>query len=238
MELAERVAIVAGAAGGLGRIVTRELAAAGLRLALVGSHQDRLDALGGGLGTSPERWAGISADLRARADAERMVGAVIERFGRVDILVHVVGGWSGDAPVSEVADAEVQGMLDQHLWTTLNVTRALAPHLVTTGWGRIVAVSTPVAAEPPPRMAPYAVGKAAQEALLATLAREVAGTGVTVNVLRVRKIDADHVRGTAGAPKSAGSWTTPEEIAAAVLFLCTDAAGAINGARIPLHGGS
>jgi NAD(P)-dependent dehydrogenase (short-subunit alcohol dehydrogenase family) len=238
MALTERVAIVAGAGGGLGRVVARELAAAGVRLALVGMHRAKLEGVGRGLGVTAARWHAVAANLRDRADTERMVAEAIERFGRVDILVHVVGGWSGGSPLADVQDEDLQAMLDQHLWTTFNVTNAVAPHLVAAGWGRIVAVSTPVAAEPPPRMAPYAVGKAAQEALLGTLARELNGTGVTVNVLRVRKIDADHVRGTAEAPKTAGTWTTPEEIVAAVLYLCSDEAGAINGARIPLYGGA
>jgi 3-oxoacyl-[acyl-carrier protein] reductase len=87
-------------------------------------------------------------------------------------------------------------------------------------------------------MAPYAVGKAALEALFGTLAREVAGTGVTANLLRVRKIDAEHARDAADAPKGAASWTSPEEIAAAIRYLCSDEAGAVNGARIPLYGGA
>jgi NAD(P)-dependent dehydrogenase (short-subunit alcohol dehydrogenase family) len=85
-------------------------------------------------------------------------------------------------------------------------------------------------------MAPYAIGKAAQEALLLTLAREVAGTGVTVNLLQVRKIDTEHARESDPSPSHA-SWTAPEEIVAAIRYLCTDEAGIVSGARIPLHGG-
>jgi NAD(P)-dependent dehydrogenase (short-subunit alcohol dehydrogenase family) len=79
------------------------------------------------------------------------------------------------------------------------------------------------------------VGKAAEEALLRTLARELAGTGVTANVVLVRTIDADRERETAPSPKNA-SWTTPEEIADALAFLASPAAAAVNGVRMPLDG--
>jgi len=86
-------------------------------------------------------------------------------------------------------------------------------------------------------MSAYAVGEASQEALLVALAREVAGSGTTVNMLLVRTIDAGHVRDTDPTPRSA-SWTTPEEISAALMYLLSDQAGVVNGARIPLHGGA
>ena len=233
-----RVALISGAGAGLGTIVARELGAGGADLALVGTRQERVDALGEGLGLPAARWSGFAADLRDQDAAEAMVAAVVDRFGWVDILVHLVGGFSGGAAVPDVAASDVQAMLDQHFWTAFNVTRAVVPRLVTAGWGRMVAISTPVAADPTAKMTPYAVGKAALEALFGTLAREVAGTGVTANLLRVRKIDVEHAREAADAPKGAASWTSPEEIAAAIRYLCSDEAGAVNGARIPLYGGA
>jgi NAD(P)-dependent dehydrogenase (short-subunit alcohol dehydrogenase family) len=137
--------------------------------------------------------------------------------------------------VIEVPDSEVTAMLGQHLWTTLNVVRAVIPAMTEAGWGRVVAVSSPMASTPGKEVAPYAIGKAAQEALLSTLAREVAGTGVTVNVLLVRQIDVDHERDAKPTAKNA-AWTTPEEISAAIRQLLSDESSAINGAKIPLHG--
>jgi NAD(P)-dependent dehydrogenase (short-subunit alcohol dehydrogenase family) len=123
-------------------------------------------------------------------------------------------------------------MLDQHLWTTLHLAQAAIPAMVERGWGRVLAVSPPVASEPPAKMAPYAIGKAAQEVLLRTLAREVAGAGVTVNLVIVKAIDEQDQRGT--DPKKA-SWTGPDEITAVFRFLASDEAATVNGARIPLH---
>jgi NAD(P)-dependent dehydrogenase (short-subunit alcohol dehydrogenase family) len=233
---ADRVAIVTGATGALGRLVTGDLAGAGMRVGIVGSRIDRLEALAADLALPADRWLGHAANLSDPEAAQAAVDAVIARFGRVDILIHLVGGWAGGATIAELAPGDIATMLDQHLWTTFNVTRALVPHLVAGGWGRVVAISTPVAVTPTAKMAPYAIGKAAQEALLLTLAREVAGTGVTVNLLQVRKIDTEHARERDPSPSHA-SWTAPEEIVSAIRYLCTNEAGIVSGARIPLHGG-
>jgi len=177
----------------------------------------------------------VDADLRQAGAAASVVSSVVDRFGRMDALIHLVGGYHGGEAVVDVRDAEVGAMLSQHLWTTLNMVRAAVPLMTAAGWGRIVAVSSPFASNPGKAVAPYAIGKAAQEALLGGLAREVAGTGVTVNMVLVRTIDVDHKRDAEASPKTA-SWTTPEEISATIRHLLGDEAAVINGAKIPLYG--
>jgi len=206
-----------------------------MRLALVGSRLRPLKALGAELRLAEDRWTALAADLRKAALAEKAVASVADRFGKVDILVHLVGGYHGREPVVSTRDAEVAAMLSQHVWTTLNMARAVIPRMAAGGWGRIVAVSSPLASAPTKNVAPYAIGKAGQEALLGTLAREVAGTGTTVNLVLVRTIDVDHQRDTEPSPKTA-SWTTPEEISATIRHLVSDDASVINGAKIPLYG--
>ena len=128
-------------------------------------------------------------------------------------------------------------MLDQHLWTTLHVAQAVVPGMVERGFGRVIAVSSPLAADPGPKGASYAVAKAAEEALVRSLAREVSGSGVTANLVLVRTLDPNHERETAPTAKNA-SWATPEEVAETMAFLASPAAAAVNGARIPLYGRS
>ncbi|MBP1706164.1 MAG: 3-oxoacyl-[acyl-carrier protein] reductase [Chloroflexi bacterium] len=236
MDLRERVAVVTGAAGGLGRVLAADLGRGGARLGLVGAHLERLEAVAAELGLPAERTLTLAADLRDPDAAESAVAAVVERFGRLDILAHVVGGWTGGTSVLDTPRDKFAAMLDQHFWTTLNVTRAAVPRMTAGGWGRIVAVSSPLASSPTARMSAYAAGKAAQETLLVTLARELAGSGTTVNVLQVRTIDVKHERDGAPTERNA-SWTTPEEISAAFAWLLTDEAAVVNGARIPLFGG-
>lgn len=237
MNLENRVAVITGAAGGLGRVVARRLAEEGARLALVGSDASRLQALGAELNLPQERWLASAADLASPAGAQAAAAATLATFGRVDILLHLVGGWIGGKEAAQTPVEEMASMLQQHLWTTFHVAQAFAPHLAANGWGRIVAVSSPAATRPAAKGASYAVGKAAQEALLLTLAQELAGFGVTANLLVVRTIDVQHRRDRERTPETA-SWTTPEEIAAAIVYLCSDAAGGVNGAHIPLYGAS
>lgn len=229
-----RVAMVTGATGGLGRVLVPELAADGWDLMLVGSSQERLDGLVADAGLDPERSATAVANLRDQAGATAAIDAAYARFGRVDALAHLVGGWTGGTHVGRSSDEPFADMIDQHFWTSLNVVRELAPRMIDAGFGRIAAVSSPMAAAPDAGMGAYGVGKAALEALFAALAQEVAGTGVTVNVVRVRAIDT--AAGEGGSEKAYA--TTPAEISAAIRYLFSDRARIVNGERIGLHGGA
>jgi NAD(P)-dependent dehydrogenase (short-subunit alcohol dehydrogenase family) len=214
-------------------MVAERFAAAGARLGLVGTDLARLTAVAHDLGLAEDLWLPAVGDLRQADDSRAVVAAVTARFGRVDVLLHLVGGWVGGTPVADLDHTELGGMLEQHLWTTLNVIQAVLPGMLGGSWGRIVAIGSRSGLEPPPKVASYAVAKAAEDTLLRTLAREVDGTGVTVNLVTVGMIDEEHQRDSAATPRNA-TWSTPEEIAAALLYLCSDDAGAINGARIPL----
>jgi NAD(P)-dependent dehydrogenase (short-subunit alcohol dehydrogenase family) len=225
--------MVTGATGGLGRVLVRDLATEGWDLVLVGSSAERLAALVADLGLVPETVATIRANLRDRLAAVAAIDTAYERFGRVDALAHLVGGWTGGMHVGRSPDEPYADMLDQHFWTSLNMVRDLAPRMVEAGFGRIAAVTSPMAANPDAGMSAYGVGKAAQETLFAALSQEVAGTGVTVNVVRVRAIDTS--AGESGSEQAYA--TTPAEISAAIRYLFTDAARVVNGQRIGLHSG-
>jgi NAD(P)-dependent dehydrogenase (short-subunit alcohol dehydrogenase family) len=233
MSIADRVVLVTGATGGLGSVVVRTFAADGARLGLVGTDGDRLAAAAADAGLAEDRWAPGVGDLTKAAEASAAVGAVAERLGRVDALLHLVGGYAAGGPIATFADDDLRSMLEQHLWSTLNVVRAVVPGMVERGWGRIVAVTASTAVTTPPNLGAYSVAKAAEETLLRTLAREVSGNGVTVNLIAVRKIDTDREREKAPSSKNA-AWTTPEEIASTMRYLCSDEAAAITGARIAL----
>jgi NAD(P)-dependent dehydrogenase (short-subunit alcohol dehydrogenase family) len=231
--MTDRVVLITGATGGLGRVVTHSFADDGARLALSGTDAGRLRALATDVGLLADRWMPVVADLRDRGAARDAIAATEAALGRIDIVLHLVGGYTGGTPIAELDPADVAGMLDQHLWTTLHVTQAVVPGMVERGWGRVMAVSAPAASEPTAKRAPYAIGKAAGEALLRSLARETANSGVTVNLVIVKAIDKGGERTT--DPKKS-SWTTPAEIADVFRYLASDGAAAITGARIPLLG--
>ena len=229
------VVLVTGATGPLGRVAVKRFAADGARLALAGTNRARLAAVAAEAGLAGDAWLPVVGDLRDREAARAVVTAVDERFGRIDVLLHLIGGWAGGTPVVDLDAGEITSMLDQHLWTTFNLVQAVVPGMGERGFGRLLTVSSPFAANPGPKGAGYAIAKAAEELLLRSLAREVAGSGVTANVVIVRKIDAFHQREKAPDTKNA-AWTTPEEIADTLAFLASPAAAAVNGARVTLDG--
>ena len=235
MILSGKTAVIAGATGGLGQIVTEKLAEDGVRLALLGRSEDRLLALLEKLGLPVEDHFIAAADLTDPEALGKTGEAVFEKFGQVDVLLNLVGGWVGGEQLVEVAPDPIQNMLDQHLWSTYHLVRAFVPHMGENQFGRVIIVSSPTATRPGAKSGPYAIGKSAQEALMLTLAQELDGTGVTANVIEVRAIDTEHKRDSDSSGKYAG-WATPEEITETIRYLCTVEAGRLNGARLPLYG--
>ncbi len=235
MSLKNRTVVVSGAGGELAAALAGELSARGANLALLGRNAGKLEALRASLALPDSRILVRSVDLADPAQAASAAEAAAERFGRVDALLHLAGGWTGGKTLLEADPADLRGMLEQHVWTSFHAARAFLPRLLANGWGRVVMVGTPLASRPNAKGGPYAIGKAGQEALLLTLSQELRGTGVTANLLLVRTIDAGREKVSAPAAANA-AWTTPEELAAAVLYLLSEEAGTINGARIPLFG--
>jgi NAD(P)-dependent dehydrogenase (short-subunit alcohol dehydrogenase family) len=232
---ARPVVLVTGATGPVGRAAAARFAADGAVLALNGSDPGRLQSLVDGLDLPAGTVMAAPGDLTDAAAARMVATAVEERFGRIDVLLHLVGGWAGGTSVVDLDPAEVRSMLDQHLWTTLNVLQAVVPGMVARRYGRVVAVSSPFASTPGPKGASYAMAKAAEEALVRTLAREHASDGITANLLVVKAVDAALERETSPS-KANASWVTPDEVADVLAWLASPAAAAVNGARIPLDG--
>ena len=230
-----RVAVVTGATGTLGGVVAERLAAAGARLVLAGRDRARLEAVAAGLELGDDRRIAVVGDLDAAGTAE-IARASEAAFGRLDIVVHLVGGYAGGSPIAETEPSELETMLGQHVWTTFLLARATAPALQRSGRGRLIAVTSPFGANPPGGNAAYAAAKAAQESLVRSLAQESRGSGATANVIQVRTIDNARERLTAPSAKNA-RWTTPEEIASTIVWLSGPDTDQVTGTVIPLFGG-
>ena len=231
----DRVAAITGATGGLGREAATRFAADGWRVGLLGTDDGRLTTLAGRLGLGPGAWAPGVADLRDADAAAAGLRAVAEALGPIDALLHVVGGYAGGATLVEVEAATLEDMLGQHVWSTFHAVRAVVPGMVERGWGRIIAVVPVITASPVAKQGAYTAAKSAQEALVRTLARELAGSGVTANLIAVKAIDAEGVRDREPSPKTA-AWSTPAEIVETMRWLCSDEAASINGQRVALDG--
>jgi NAD(P)-dependent dehydrogenase (short-subunit alcohol dehydrogenase family) len=236
MALEKRVVVLSGAGGELGQVLARALASRAAGLALLGRNPEKLAALRSALSLPEDRLLVHEVDLSVPAAAATAAAAVMGKFARMDALLHLAGGWTGGRTLLEAAPEDLQSMLEQHVWTSFHAVRAFLPFLLAGGWGRVIMIGSPFAARPNPRGGPYAIGKAGQEALVLALAQELRGTGVTANLLQARTIDAKREKIYAPAAANA-SWTTPEELSAAVLFLLSEEAGTISGAKIPLFAG-
>jgi NAD(P)-dependent dehydrogenase (short-subunit alcohol dehydrogenase family) len=220
----ERVVVITGATGGLGKIVAHAFAEQGASLALLSTDQDKLDSLAHDLKLPSDRVLAHAVNLLDADAVQAAAEAVTDKFGRVEALIHLIGGWTGGKTIAESDVEDFQFMLDQHAWTTIHLLRAFSPKLAENGWGRVIAVTSPSATHPSAKSGAYAVGKAAQETLLLTLADEFKGTDVTANVIQVSYIDV----------KNTGKGTSPDEIGAAMLYLCSDEASKVNGTRLQL----
>lgn len=235
MSLENRVAVISGATGGLGSTITRELATHGINLALLDIDPVRLGSLTNNLSLPDSRILSQTVNLLDAGETKSAAEAIFGKFGRMDILLHVVGGWTGGKTLLEAPADDLNFMLKQHIWTSFNIIQAFVPYLVRNSWGRIVMITSPYATRPNPKGGPYAVGKAGQEALMLTLSQELRGTGVTANLLQAKTIDVKREKVSAPSPDNT-AWTTPEELSAGILYLLSDEAGTINGAKIPVYG--
>jgi 3-oxoacyl-[acyl-carrier protein] reductase len=220
-----KVVIITGATGALGKKAAHAFAEHGHSLVLLDNDQGKLDSLTGDLNLPAERLHASVVDLRDGQAVHAAAEAVSARFGAVHALIHLVGGWVGGKTLVEASADDLDFMLGQHVWTTFHLFQAFTPHLVEQGWGRVIVVSASTVPNPPGKAGIYTAAKAAQENLVLNMAAELKEQGVTANIIQVRAIDAQNT----------GKGTTPEEIVAAMLYLFSDKAAKVSGARIPLY---
>jgi NAD(P)-dependent dehydrogenase (short-subunit alcohol dehydrogenase family) len=231
-SLSDRVLAIAGASGNLGPIVVRRLAASDAVLALGGRDEAPLDELANAVGIEAYT---ASVDLLDPGAARDWAAGIVERHGRVDGLVHLVGGWRGGTPIEDAPLEEWDFLQSLLIRTVQHATQAFAPHLIESGHGRFVIVSSSQGQTPTHTNAAYAAAKAAAEAWTLALAHRFRGTGATANIIVVRSIVTPEMRG--GSPdKDFSTFTPAEEIAEAVAYLCSDAAASMNGQRVTLRG--
>ena len=219
--------VITGATGVLGNKTAQAFAARGHALALLAHDQNKLDSLVRDLNLPDERLFNSIVELRDGQAVQDAAEAVSVKFGSVHALIHLVGGWVGGKTIAETSEEDLESMLGQHVWTTFHLFRAFSPKLAESKWGRVITVSPSTVSSPPAKRGVYNAAKAAQENLIFTLAAELKENNITANIIQVRAIDVDATR--------KGTGTSPEEIIATMLYLFSDEAGKISGARIPLY---
>ena len=227
---------IAGAAGGLGPAVAHRLAADGASLALTDVDQGRLDSLVAELELPEDRVDAQVVDLLDENAAIGWPKAIAQRFGGVDGLLHLVGGWRGGEPLASAPLADYEWLHDLLVRTVIHSTRAFAEALSESEHGRFVLVSSSQAQAPSATNAAYAAAKAAAESWTLALADSFAeaGSAATANILVVNAILTSQMR-EQSPEKAFKSFTSTEEIADAIAFICSDAARKMNAKRLALH---
>jgi NAD(P)-dependent dehydrogenase (short-subunit alcohol dehydrogenase family) len=232
-ELDGRVIAIAGVGGGLGPLVAARLGKAGAIVAGTDRDQDLLDSLGAELGIPAERWDGSAVEMLDEAAVGEWCAALVERFGRVDGLVHLVGGWRGGQPLHEAPLSDWDLLHDLLIRTVQHTTRAFHAQLEASDHGRFVLVSAKQAQAPSNTNAAYAAAKAAAEAWTLAFADGFEPGGATANIVVVEAILTPRMR-EENPGKEFPTFTPAEQVADAIAFLCSDAAEKMNGQRLRL----
>ena len=227
-EFQNQTVLITGAKGGLGSYVTEAFLAAGATV--IGSSKSIQDS-----DFANPRFAAMPADLTDAASARQLAESAIGRFKRIDVLVHVMGGFAGGQPVTATDDATWDLMMNLNLRAAFHLLRAMVPHMRQAGRGRIIAIAGRTAVEPQPNLSAYNASKAALVSLVRTVALENRDLGITANSVLPGTLDtAANRKADPGADTS--KWVPPADVASLVLFLASPAGAQITGAAIPIYG--
>ena len=235
MSFHDQVVLITGATGEFGPNVARAFAAEGARLALTGRKAEAAAALAREIGLGDDRALAVAADVTNADSVAALIQAVIDKWGRVDVLVNVAGGGKPGKPVHEMADADLDFMLNLNGRSAFNTCRAVIPHMLAQGSGKIVNIGAKAALQAGRKSLGYAAAKSLVLRLTEALSAEVRDAGVNVNAVIPSSIDTETNR--KNSPDADYSkWVTPEKLAAVIMFLASDAGSAIHGAAIPVYG--
>ena len=240
MAETQRVAIVTGAAGGIGRAMVRGLLAAGIRVAGVDRDREPLAVLAANAneGSNADDLLTIPTDLTSDSAAEEITKATRDRFGRIDILVNNAGigpgairpdSWQRPLKFWEITPDQWRRFVAVHTTAPLALANAVVPNMMRQGWGRIVNVTTSLGTMLNAGSPTYGPSKAALEALSAIMSKDLDGTGVTVNVLVPGGITNTPMVSASGFDRA--KMIQPEVMVPPLLWLVSDAAGKVTGRR-------
>lgn len=224
----DKLVLITGAKGGLGSFVTRRFLAAGATVVGTSRSISKEDF-------PDPNFTPLPVDFTKAAAVREAVETVASRFGKLDVLVHLVGGFAGGQTVAETNDATWEQMRDQNLTSAFYVLRATIPYLRKSGKGRIVTVGSLAAIEPHAGLGAYVTFKSALTTLVRTVALENKDAGVTANVILPGTMDTPANRKSMpGADFS--KWVQPGDVADLALWLAGARSAQVTGTVIPIDG--
>jgi NAD(P)-dependent dehydrogenase (short-subunit alcohol dehydrogenase family) len=232
MDFQDRVVIVTGAGGNLGRAVTAAFDAAGGVVILLDRTEAKLRAI---FGSDNQRLVPAGVDLMDGASVARAVASTCDRYGRVDVLCNVAGGFRMGEPVHATTPETWQLMLGLNAGSVINTARAVVPRMLAARHGKIINVAAVAGLNGKSGMGAYCASKSAVIRLTESMSAELRGQGINVNCILPSAIDTPENR--AAMPDADPTrWVAPAALADVILFLASDAARAIHGAAIPVTG--
>lgn len=232
MRFDHRTVIVTGAAGNLGKAIAHAFAALGGNLVLVDLAREHL---AGAFGAEDDHRCLVAANLVQTQGAQQAAQAALERFGRIDVLCNIAGGFRMGEMVHETSDENWNFLFDINARTVLNAARAVVPHMLAAGSGKIVNVGAFAAQRGVAQMGAYTASKATVIRMTEAMAAELREKNVNVNCVLPTIIDTPENR--AAMPKAdPAKWVAPSDLASVIVFLASDAARAVHGAALPVTG--
>ncbi|HET7108162.1 MAG TPA: SDR family NAD(P)-dependent oxidoreductase [Candidatus Acidoferrum sp.] len=225
----DKVVFITGANGGLGTSVTHAFLRQGARV--VGASR-RIKAAD----FPHPNFEAMALDFSKLEEIKRGVAKIADRYGRLDVLVHVLGGFAGGPSVAETSDEMWEEMQNINLTTAFQVFRETIPHLRKSGSGRLIAIGSLTAAQPRANLGAYVTFKAALAVLVQTVALENADAGLTANVILPGTMDTPTNRKSM-PDADFSKWAKTEDVADLVLSLANEQAGRLSGLAIPIEGG-
>lgn len=227
--------VITGGTGGLGSALVRRLVRHNYRLAVTYLLPDEAQHFEEEFDVDDDQIMLTRVDATNAEAVNTLFQDVSARWGSIDGLCSLVGGWAGGRDVEETDDVRFERMIDLNLRSSFYAVRASLPYLKANDWGRIILVGSRGVLDTPPSQAAFNIAKAGVVALGQTVAQELAGTHVTANVLMPAVIDTPATRASLPYADYV-NWPTPDEIAAVAEFLLTENSGVMNGALVPVYG--
>jgi len=229
--------VVTGAKGVLGRVVAKTLLENGAIVVASYRTESKLAEFLEFVGEVKGKVTGAKGDVTDEQTVKNLVQKAVEKHGRIDILLNIVGAYAGGAEISNTEESQWNFMMNVNLKSAFLCSKAVLPFMIKQNYGRIVSVSSKTAVEKRWRAksGAYAVSKAGIIVLTETIAEEVKNYDINVNCLMLSTIDTPDNR--RNFPKvDFSKWVDPQDIAEVVLFLVSDASKTISGASIPVYG--
>jgi 3-oxoacyl-[acyl-carrier protein] reductase len=235
LGLEGRVAVVAASSKGLGRASAEALAGEGARLVISARHKEALENTEASLRSRGAEVVSLCADVTDEATPERLVSLALEQYGRLDVVVANAGG-PPPARALDVDDEAILAAVQANLLTSVRLVRACLPHMREAAWGRICCIASSTITEANPTLALSNTARTGLWAWAKTAAADLRGSGITLNLACPGYHATDRMieLGMAASGRPMGD---PADFGKVVAFLCSEAAGNLNGTRVVVDGG-